>query len=369
MKTIAVMLKDLRLICRDRFGLLGLLVVPIVVIMVVAVATQSGNGMKNIVLPVVNEDEGPIATALINSFHKHLDVHIVSRADAIRMVADTNQAPAALILPPELSKNYLAQKPSTVELLTDPAQWQELGAVKVAMLVADRDAASENDPLSQDLLTVREQSLTSNRLSFSSLEQNIPGFSLMFVLLTLLFSVSLGLREEEVWGTSTRLRVAPVPLASVLGGKLLARWIIGSGQLLLLLLFGHFVYGLGLGHSALAIVVVAMVAVASMTCFAAVVAVFVRTREQAVPVGLAVSFILASLGGLLWPLYNLPQSVQEISRVLVTTWSMFGIQDVMLRDRSLAGISNELLVLVAYGFAAFLIATWMFRYGEKTREI
>src|SRR5215472_12128632 len=369
MKTIAVMLKDLRLICRDRFGLLGLLVVPIVVIMVVAVATQSGNGMKNIVLPVVNEDEGPIATALINSFRKHLDVRIVSRADAVRMVAETNQAPAALILPPELSKNYLAQKPSTVELLTDPAQWQELGAVKVAMLVADRDAASQNDPLSQDLLTVREQSLTSNRLSFTSLEQNIPGFSLMFVLLTLLFSVSLGLREEEVWGSSTRLRVAPVPMASVLGGKLLARWIIGTAQLLLLLLFGHFVYGLRLGHSPLAIVVIATVAVASMTCFAAVVAAFVRTREQVVPVGLAVAFILASLGGLLWPLYNPPQSIQEVARGLITTWSMFGIQNVMLRGRGLAGVSTELLVLVGYGFVSFLIATWMFRYGEKARAI
>jgi ABC-type multidrug transport system permease subunit len=369
MKTISIMLKDLRLISRDRFGLLGLLLVPIVVIMVVATATQSGNGTKNIVFPVVNEDQGPIATALINSFRKHLDVRIVSQEDAVRMVADTNQAPAALMLPSELSKNYLAQKPSSVELLTDPAQWQELGAVKVAMLIADRDAASENDPLSQDLLTVKQKSLTSNRLSFSSLEQNIPGFSLMFVLLTLLFSVSLGLREEEVWGTSTRLRLAPVPLAYVLGGKLLARWIIGSAQLLLLLLFGHFAYGLALGHSPLAMVVVAMVAVASMTCFAAVMAAFVRTREQAVPFGLAVAFILAALGGLLWPLYNLPKSIQEVARLLITTWSMFGIQDVMLRDRSLAGISNELLVLVAYGFASFLIATWMFRYGEKTREI
>jgi ABC-type multidrug transport system permease subunit len=368
MKTVAVMMKDLRLICRDRFGLLGLLVVPIVVIMVVATATQSDNSSKSIVLPVVDEDEGPIATALIDSFRKHLDVRVVSEVDAVRMVADTNQAPVAIILPPELSKNYLAQKPSSIELLTDPAQWQELGAVKVAMLVADRDAASQNDPLSQDLLTVRQKSLTSNRLSFSSLEQNIPGFSLMFVLLTLLFSVSLGLREEEVWGTSTRLRVAPVLLASVMGGKLLARWIIGTAQLLLLLLFGHFVYGLGLGHSPVGIVVVATVAVASMTCFAAVVAAFVRTREQAVPVGLAVAFILASIGGLLWPLYDLPQSMQEVARALITTWSMFGIQDVMLRERSLTGVSTELLVLVVYGFASFVIATWLFRYGDEARS-
>jgi ABC-type multidrug transport system permease subunit len=363
------MWKDLRLIGRDRVGLIGMLVVPIVVIMVIAVATQSGNGSKSIVFPVVNEDQGPVATALISSFRKHLDVRIVSRTDAVRLVADTNKAPAALILPPELSKHYLAQKPSTVELLTDPAQWQELNAIKVAMLVADRDTASQSDPLSQELLTVQEKSLTSHRLSFSSLEQNIPGFSLMFVLLTLLFTVSLGLREEEVWGTGTRLSVAPLPMASLLGGKLLARWIIGTIQLLLLLMFGHFVYGLSLGDSPVAIVTVATVAVASMTCFAALVAAFVRTREQAVPVGLAVAFILASLGGLLWPLFNLPESIQKVARVLITTWSMFGIQDVMLRDRNLTGVSTELLVLFAYGLASFLIALRLFRYGDEARAL
>jgi hypothetical protein len=196
-KILRVMMKDLRLMSRDRAGLVGTLAVPIVVIMVIAAATQSVGVTKNIVFPIVNEDQGPIATALINSLRKHLDVRIVSRADAIRMVRETHQAPAALILPSELSKRYLAQQPATIELLTDPAQWQQVGAVKMAMLVADHDAAAANDPLSQELLTVQEESLTGDSLSFSSLEQNIPGFSLMFVLLTLLFSVSLGLREEE----------------------------------------------------------------------------------------------------------------------------------------------------------------------------
>jgi ABC-2 type transport system permease protein len=104
-----------------------------------------------------------------------------------------------------------------------------------------------------------------------------------------------------------------------------------------------------------------------MTCFAAVVAAFLRTREQAVPVGLAVAFILASLGGLLWPLYNLPQSMQEVARLLITTWSMFGIQDVMLRERSLSGVSTELFALVGYGLVCFLIAVRLFRYGDEAR--
>jgi ABC-2 type transport system permease protein len=359
------MLKDLRLMSRDRAGLLGMLAVPIVVIILIAAATQSVGVTKNIVFPIVNEDEGPIATALIKSLRKHLDVRIVSRADAIRMVRETHQAPAALILPSELSKRYLAQQPATIQLLTDPAQWQQVGAVKVAMLVADHDAAAANDPLSQELLTVQEESLTGDSLSFSSLDQNIPGFSLMFVLLTLLFSVSLGLREEEIWTTSIRLAIAPVSPVPLLGGKLLARWVIGTVQLLMLLLFGHFVYGLALGNSPLAMIAIVTVIVASMTCFVAVVAVFVRTREQAVPVALAVSFVLASQGGLFWPVQTLPQSMQQAAGVLITTWSMSGLQDVMLRARGLAGISRELLVLLTHGFGSFLIALRLFRYGDQ----
>src|SRR5229473_196602 len=210
MKIFAIMLKDLRLISRDRFALASLLIVPMVVILVVASATQSGDGSEGILFPIVNEDQGPVAAALIKVFRKHLDVREVTRKNAERLVADENDAPAALILPPEMSKHYLTQKPSTIELLTDPAQWRELEAIKVIMLLADRETASLGDPFSQELLEVKEQSITGNRPSFSSLEQNIPGFSLMFVLLTLIFSASLDLREEEVWGTNRRLSIAPL---------------------------------------------------------------------------------------------------------------------------------------------------------------
>jgi ABC-type multidrug transport system permease subunit len=167
---------------------------------------------------------------------------------------------------------------------------------------------------------------------------------------------------------SSHRSVAPVPPVSLLGGKLLARVVVGTAQLLLLLVFGHFVYGLRLGHSPVAMIMVATAVVASMTCFAAVVAAFVRTREQAIPVGLALAFVLASLGGLFWPLYNLPGSMQAIASALITTWSMSALQDVMLRDRSLVAVSPELLVLVAYGLVSFMIALQLFRYEGEAQS-
>ncbi|HLI63858.1 MAG TPA: ABC transporter permease, partial [Terriglobales bacterium] len=250
--------------------------------------------------------------------------------------------------------------------LTDPASWRELQAIKMSMLLADRDLASLADPFHRELLTLKEQSITSNRLAFSSLQQNIPGFSLMFVLLTLVFSVPLDIREEEVWSTSKRLGVAPVPAAAILGAKLLARIIVGTGQLLVLLLFGRFAFGLPLGHSPSSLLLVTVAIVFSMACFASIVAAAVRTREQIIPFGLALVFILAVLGGLFWPLYDLPQWMQRVAGGAVTSWSMTALQDVMLRDRSLAAIWKEIAVLLAYGAVSFVIGLTLFGYGERS---
>ena len=360
MKPLAVVFKDLRLIVRDRSAFAFMLAVPIVVLLVVA-ETQSDNGTNSILLPVVNEDQGPIANQLLQVFRKYLQVRVVARPVAQRLVAVENKAPAALILPAGLSKKYLTEKPSIIELLTDPAQWEALQALRVIMLLADRQAATLGDPFNQELLHLRERNITGERVSFLSLEQDLPGFSLMFVLLTMVFGVSISLREEEVWRTNVRLSIAPIPWWTVLGEKLLARIVIGFAQLLILLVFAHFMFGLRLGRSPAALVLVCAAIVFSMASFAVIVAACASTREQAIPVGMSVVFVLAALGGLWWPFSSQPGWMQTLGRGTMTAWSMFAIQDVMLRDRSLAAVSREIVFLLTYGIASFAIGLRLFR--------
>jgi ABC-2 type transport system permease protein len=355
--------KDLRLLVRDRTALLSLFALPILVISVVA-ATHPAEGGGRIAFPIVNEDQGPVANALLKVFRDHLDVHEVSRDDAERMVAVEHRAPAFLVLPAGTSKRYLTERSSTLELATDPAQWVELQAVKTIMLLADREAASLGDPFAEELLHVEERNLTGRRLEFSSLEQNVPGFSVMFVLMNLVFSVAFGLRDEESWGTSRRLAVAPVSRTAVLGGKLLARLVVGSAQLLLLLGFGRVAYGLALGRSAPALIAVIVAIVFAMASFSMLVAALARTREQVIPIGLAAVFVLAALGGCWWPFHSQPEWMQAVARMAVTTWSMFAIHDVMLRDRGLIELLPAIAGLVAYGALSFAVGLRFFRYAE-----
>jgi ABC-type multidrug transport system permease subunit len=363
-KLLRVMLKDLRLIARDRSALVSLLFVPMVIIVVVA-ETTSGGGTHSILMPVVNEDQGPVANVLIKVLRKHLDVQEVSRQEAERLVGIENKAPAMLVFPAGMSKRYLTEQASTIELLTDPAKWRELQAIKVVLLLADREAATLGDPFSEELIQIKEGSLTGHRLELTSLEQNLPGFSIMFVLLSLVFSVAFGLRDEEAWGTSGRLSIAPVSRGVVLGGKLMARRVVGTAQLLILLLFGHVIYGLALGDSPLSLLVVSVVVVFSLACFSVIIAAMARTREQIIPVGMSAVFVLAALGGCWWPVYDQPLWMQTMGRAVMTTYSMFAIQDVMFRDRNLLDVAPTLLFLCAYGGISFFVGSRFFRYAEN----
>ena len=340
-----IILKDLRLISRERATAVLLLFLPLVVIILVA-KVEGGSG---ILLAVVNDDHGRVADVMLDVFREHVTVQETDRRTAERLVKVDNDAPAALILPANLSERFAKDQPTQIELWTDPVQSGRIEAIRVLFLLAARKAASVDDPFEKNLLTIQERSLTTRQLDVPRLDQRVPGLTVMFVLMNMVFSIPLGLWEEELHGTDRRLRVAPLSHTTVLSAKLLARVLIGTAQLLAFLLFGHFMYGLTLGSSRLAMPLIALCSVFAMASLALAVATLTQTRERIIPVGLAVTFAVASIGGCWWPFFSQPHWMQVIGRGLMTTWSMLAIQDVMVRNKSALDIVPKLGMLVVQG--------------------
>jgi ABC-type multidrug transport system permease subunit len=358
---LATFIKDLRLILRDRLLVLFSLVVPIVVITLISAALFGGAAGPRLTIAVVDEDGGPVARDFKTALAERADVVEVDRAQAERFVRDRNAGPLAIVFPPGLSDNYQRGRPTEIPLLTDPAQQSNLEAARILLMVMEKRAEAMADPLAEQLLTLREQNLTGNRLAVTPFEQNVPGFTLMFVLVAVIFSTALGLHDERDWGTWSRLQMAPIGLTRPLLGKLAARTVLGMVQMAVLLLWSRAVFGVSLGSSPLGVAALTAAVVAATAVTGLLVASLTRTREQAQPFGLAVVVLLSGLGGLWWPTSMEPGWMRTIAPAVYTSWAMRGLNDLVLRDRGLAALTPPLLALGLYSAVGLVIGTALFR--------
>lgn len=364
---VAVFWKDLRLIVRDRVALIGALVVPILVISLIAGALLDNGDRTRLLLPVVDEDEGPVATAFTKLLGEHAEVRSVSRAEAERLVRDDNDAAAALVFPTGLSRSYLQGQPGDIELLTDPAQAHGLQAIRVLLLLMDQEAQALADPLSEDLIVVEKTSITGSRDEVNSFDENVPGFALLFVLIVVVFGTSMALHDERDWGTLPRLLVAPAGFTWMIIGKLGARFLLGLVQMLVLFLWAHWFFGVSLGPSPAALVLLSAAMVFTTVSVGLVVAGFARTREQTQPLSLAVVMLVSLLGGLWFPPEFVPEWMRDLQPWVYTSWAMRGMNDLVLRDRGLEAIQGSVSVLFGYGLVTLVIGMRLFRARHSAR--
>jgi ABC-2 type transport system permease protein len=361
--------KDLRVFLRDRSALIFSLLMPILVITVIAQGLFYGDkdDSRPPVVPVVNEDKGPVATTFLKLLAAHADVREMSRADAEALVRDQHAAAAAIVFPPKLSKQYFQGRSSELLLLTDPAAGSDLQAVKVLLLLMDKDAAALADPFAEDKITLREENLTGNKLEVSVFEQRVPGFALMFVLLAVVFGTSMSMHDERDSGTLARLLVAPGGFTRILLGKLAARLVVGVVQMLALLLWGHWMFGVSLGQSPVAMLLLTVAAVFAVVAAGMVVAGLTRSREQTLPLGLSLVMALSALGGCWWSQSMQPDWMNRIAPAVFSTWAMRGLNDLILREGGLSAIALPTAVLFAYGTVTLALGMHLFRMRHAGR--
>lgn len=210
-------------------------------------------------------------------------------------------------------------------------------------------------------LNVEEVAVGGGAKTLNSFDQQVPGFSVTFLLLGLLLGVSLGLFDEREWGTFDRIRATPTAPRNVLLGKLTARFIVGMAQMILLFAVGYFFFGMSLGPQPWALLMPIASIVFAGTAFGLIIAGVARTRDSVLPLGAIVIMSMAAIGGCWWPIDLEPRWMRTVALALPTTWAMESFNDLMIRQRGVEATLRPAAVLVAYGLAYLAIGLWLFR--------
>ena len=244
--------------------------------------------------------------------------------------------------------------PAPLRLKFPPLQL-DLPAVPSPPVIAVPDLTVPAIPTMRGGLTITETNLTGGPLHINTFDQNVPGFSVTFLLLGMLLGVSLGLLDERDWGTFDRVRAMPVTAAHVLVGKLLARFLVGTAQMVALLAVGWLAFGISLGPQPWALLLPTAGIVFAGCAFGLVVAAVAPTRESVLPVGSIVIVTMAAVGGCWWPIDLEPRWMRSVALAFPTTWAMDAFNDLMIRRRTVVAALRPAAIMFGYG-ALYLMA-------------
>lgn len=200
-------------------------------------------------------------------------------------------------------------------------------------------------------IEIDEQSATGAPKRPNAFDQNVPGFSVTFLLLGMLLGVSVGLLDERDWGTFERLRSMPTPFAVILVSKILSRLAVGVVQMALLFAVGRVLFGISLGPQPWALALPTAGIVFAGTSFGLVVAGLARSREAVMPIGSIAVITMAAVGGCWWPIDMEPAWMRALATVFPTTWAMAAYNDLMIRRLGVEAALWPTTVLMAHGLA------------------
>jgi ABC-type multidrug transport system permease subunit len=215
-------------------------------------------------------------------------------------------------------------------------------------------------------IEIEESSATGAPRRLNTFDQNVPGFSVTFLLLGMLLGVSLALLDERDWGTFERLRSMPTPFSIVLVSKLLSRVLVGLTQMALLFALGRAAFGISLGPQPWALVLPTAGIVFAGTAFGLVVAACAATREAVLPLGSIVIVTMAAVGGCWWPIDLEPSWMRSVALAFPTTWAMAAYNDLMIRRQSLQAALWPTTVLFGYGSLYLIVGLWLFHGRERS---
>ena len=253
-KLLALVLKELLIVVRDRTALLLFLAAPLGLTLVLAFASggmAGGSDLSAIPVAVVNQDSGSVGAALVELLGSDelgglIAATPASDSQAARNLVDRDEAAAAILIPPDLSSRATQTEgePARIELYTNPgqpissavvqevvqrfAQQVATGAVAAQVTVrlllesglvsadeaetvlpvaAERAAATAVAQQMVELATVSEQGAESGTVVY--LAYYAPSFAILFLMFATASAAHTLLTEREA-GTLTGLMLPAI---------------------------------------------------------------------------------------------------------------------------------------------------------------
>lgn len=426
-KLVATILKDIRILTRDKVGLTLMFVMPIILAIIIASVQNSTFELVNenkIPVLLYNEDGAAASKELEQALANVGMFNITALTgeqtpESIKDRIDTKNALVAIVIPPNYSaevekksvevsrkalKNILdegedtttsrasSDNQSPVTVYYHPVLQQSFrktidGGLQSGLQIVQSKYIVKNlyfrinqAPIPDSL----ETQIVSNQTPIiqvpvtrdgtkhipNATQHNIPAWTI-FAMFFIVISLGSSIVREKVSGSFIRLRTLPTHFGLAMVSKQVVYVAVTILQALVIFLIGALVFpylglpALNIPNDILALFLVTLLCGWCAASFAICVGIYANTQEQANGFGAVSIVLLAAIGGLLVPSFAMPESFQSIMKLSPLHWCLEAYYGLFLEAGKLQDIVLNIVPLLLITVLLQLIAF----YGLKRKKL
>ena len=169
--------------------------------------------------------------------------------------------------------------------------------------------------------------------------------------------------RERSQGTMERLMASPVSRLDIVVGYLFGFFVFALTQTLIVVLFTVYVLKVHYVGDLWQIFIFQIVVIGGAVDLGIFISTFARNEFQIVQFIPLIILPQVFLGGVLWPVEQMPNYLQWLSKILPLTYAIQGLRDIMLAGKSLLDVMSQLLALIVFAIVTSILAALTLRRG------
>jgi ABC-2 type transport system permease protein len=355
-RLMAIMLKELRQLRRDRLTLAMVIGIPVLQLLLFGFAINLD--VRQLPAAIADEADTVDSRALVQDLLATgvvAQVASASSAAELETLLRSGRISVGISIPYDFARRRIEQR-EALQILVDGSDSVVFGAARqLAQLPLD-PSARQRAPIEAGIAVVGFYN--PDRRSAVNI---VPGLIGVILTLTMVLFTAVAIVRERERGNMELLITTPVSSAELMIGKVLPYVGLGLIQTSVVLLLGVAIFGVPIRGSLLDVYLSAGLLIVANLSLGLLISTRAQTQFQAMQMAFFVFLPSILLSGFMFPFAGMPRFARWIAELLPLTHFNRLIRGVMLRGAKLSDLAPEALALVAFTLVMMSVAILRFR--------
>ncbi|QKG85459.1 ABC transporter permease [Kroppenstedtia pulmonis] len=358
---------QLLLFFRNKNTIIWSLLLP--VFMMLALGTlmgQSGSTQFSLNAVVADQDGTSLSKDMVEAFRQTegLKVTVSDPKSALNQVK-SGEADLAILLKKGMADRFNkksgVEKSDQVILYLDKSNptVAEIGSTLVTDAV---DKVNRKQMDYHPLVTAKEVNVQSRSLGY--IDFLVPGVLSLMIMSNNLNAVAATIASWRERGILRRMQGTPLSSSTFIAGQITARLLLNGIQALVVLLVAYFVFDVHIYGSWWLLLFFLFLGILTFMSIGFIIANLAKNPESASPIAGLVSFPMIFVGGIFFPIRDLPGLLQPIVKLIPIGYLTDSLRGVMNQGAGLGELWIPAAVLTGWMIVSFTVAAFTFRWDD-----